>query len=123
MWWLRLGIAIVHIRPGHPEQNGRHERMHLTQLEATRPAAKKFLQQQARLDEFRDCYNNERPHQALGMKYPAELYQPSPQPYRGLDELEYPFHDHTITVTRCGCIYLGRRKINLGRVLLARTTE
>ena len=117
VWWLRLGIDIERIKPGHPEQNGRHERMHLTlKKEATKPAAQNFLQQQARFDEFIDCFNQERPHQALGMKYPAELYQPSPRPYRGLDELHYPFHDRTITVTQCGRICFGRRKINLSTV-------
>ena len=75
VWWLRLGIGIERIKPGNPQQNGRHERMHLTlKKEATRPAAKNFLQQQGKFDQFIQCYNHERPHQALGMKYPAELY-------------------------------------------------
>jgi putative transposase len=75
VWWLRLGIDIERIKPAHPQQNGRHERMHLTlKKEATRPAAGNLLQQQARFDEFIDEYNCERPHQALGMCYPAELY-------------------------------------------------
>ena len=114
VWWLRLGIRIERIKPGHPEQNGRHERMHLTlKKEATRPAAQNFLQQQAKFDDFIDCYNHERPHQALDMKYPAEVYRPSPRPYRGLDVLDYPFHDRTVTVTHCGRICLGKRKINL----------
>jgi len=117
MWWLRLGIAIERIKPGHPQQNGRHERMHLTlKKEAIKPAAKNFLQQQAKFDHFMDCYNQERPHQALNMRYPAELYSASPRPYRGLEELEYPFHDRTITVTRCGRICIGKRKVNLSRV-------
>ena len=117
VWWLRLGIRIERIKPGHPEQNGRHERMHLTlKKEATKPAAGNFLQQQAKFDEFISCYNDERPHQALGMRYPAELYQPSTRPYRGLTDLEYPFHDRTITVTQCGRICFGRQKIHLSTV-------
>ena len=117
VWWLRLGIHLERIKPGHPEQNGRHERMHLTlKKEATKPAAENFLQQQAKFDDFLDGYNNERPHQALDMKYPVELYRPSPRPYRGLSELEYPFHDRTITVTHCGRICFGRRRINLSTV-------
>jgi putative transposase len=117
VWWLRLGIHIERIQPGHPQQNGRHERMHLTlKKEATKPAAQNFLQQQAKFDAFIDCYNHERPHQALDMQYPAELYLPSPRPYRGLSELHYPFHDRTITVTQCGRICFGRRKINLSTV-------
>ena len=74
------------------------------------------LWQQAKFDDFIDCYNHERPHQALDMKYPAELYLPSPRPYRGLSELHYPFHDQTITVTQCRRICFGRRKINLSTV-------
>jgi putative transposase len=93
------------------------ERMHLTlKKEATKPAAKNFLQQQAKFDDFIECYNRERPHQAINMQYPAELYEPSPRPYRGLTELEYPFHDRTIMVTRCGRICFGRQKINLTTV-------
>jgi putative transposase len=119
VWWLRLGIRIERIRPGHPEQNGRHERMHLTlKKEATKPAAQNLLQQQARFDDFIDCYNEQRPHQALEMHYPAEIYNPSKHPYSGLDELRYPFHDQTLTVTQCGRICLPRRrKINLSTVL------
>jgi putative transposase len=117
VWWLRLGIQIERIKPGHPQQNGRHERMHLTlKKEATKPAAKNLLQQQARFDRFIHCYNYERPHQALEMQYPAELYVFSSRPYHGLEELQYPFHDRTITVTRCGRICFGRRKINLSNV-------
>ena len=117
VWWLRLGIRIERIKPGHPQQNGRHERMHLTlKKEATKPAAQNFLQQQAKFDDFVSCYNQERPHQALGMKYPAELYSSSPRKYRGLTELNYPFHDRTITVTRCGRICMDCRKINFSSV-------
>ena len=75
VWWLRLGIAIERIKPGCPQQNGRHERMHLTlKKEATKPAALNLLQQQERFDAFIDGFNHERPHQALQMRYPAELY-------------------------------------------------
>jgi putative transposase len=117
VWWLRLGIQIERIKPGHPQQNGRHERMHLTlKKEATKPAAANVLQQQARFDTFIEQYNQERPHQALAMKVPADLYQPSPRPYRGLAELTYPFHDQTIAVTRCGRICFKGRKVNLSHV-------
>jgi putative transposase len=117
VWWLRLGIGIERIKPGNPQQNGRHERMHLTlKKEATKPAANNLLQQQAKFDHFIEYYNEERPHQALEGRYPAQLYRPSPRPYTGLSDLEYPFHDRTITVTTCGRICLGRRKINLSQV-------
>ena len=117
VWWLRLGIEIERIKPGNPQQNGRHERMHLTlKLETTKPAAGNFLQQQAKFDDFLDCYNNERPHQALDMCCPAERYAPSTRPYTGLPDLDYPFHDKTVTVTTCERICFNRRKINLSTV-------
>lgn len=117
VWWLRLGIDIERIKPGCPQQNGRHERMHLTlKLETTKPAGKNFLQQQAKFDDFIDSYNIDRPHQAIGMRSPAELYQRSARLYRGLPELDYPLHDKTITVTTCGRICYKQRKINLSTV-------
>ena len=91
--------------------------MHLTlKLEATKPAGKNFLQQQAKFDDFIESYNVERPHQAIGMRPPAELYRPSNRPYRGLPELDYPLHDKTVIVTTCGRICFNRRKINLSTV-------
>ena len=117
VWWLRLGIGIERIQPGHPQQNGRHERMHLTlKKEATKPTAPNFLQQQARFDDFMEVFNGQRPHEALDMKCPAEVYQPSPRPYTGLSDIDYPLHDKTIVVTRCGRICLGNKKINFSQV-------
>jgi putative transposase len=117
VWWLRLGIHIERIAPGHPQQNGRHERMHLTlKKEATKPAAANVLQQQARFDTFVDRYNHDRPHQALAMKVPADFYARSPRVYRGLEDLTYPFHDQTITVTHCGRICFKGQKVNLSQV-------
>jgi transposase InsO family protein len=118
VWWLRLGIFIERIKPGHPQQNGRHERMHLTlKKEATRPPGLNALQQQARFDAFVRQFNAERPHEALAMKCPAEFYTASSRPYDGLPELEYPFHDRDILVTACGRICLHRKKINISTVL------
>ncbi|MEZ5489187.1 MAG: IS481 family transposase [Gammaproteobacteria bacterium] len=117
VWWLRLGINIERIKPGNPQQNGRHERMHLTlKKEATKPASYNFLQQQSRFDEFREGYNHDRPHQALNGLYPAEVYTASAREYFRPDVPEYPFHDRTILVTKCGRICVGRRKINFSVV-------
>ncbi len=117
VWWLRLGIQIQRIKPAHPQQNGRHERMHLTlKQEATKPASFNFLQQQERFDRFVGVYNHERPHQALQGAYPGELYSPSARLYQPPADPDYPFHDRTVRVTRCGRICLGRRKINLSNV-------
>jgi len=118
VWWLRLGISIERIKPGHPQQNGRHERMHLTlKKEATRPPGLNSLQQQARFDAFVREFNAERPHEALAMRCPAEFYTASPRPYDGLPELQYPWHDRDILVTACGRICMHRKKINISTVL------
>ena len=118
VWWLRLGIAIERIKPGHPQQNGRHERMHLTlKKEATRPPGSNIMQQQGRFDAFVQEFNTERPHEALGMKYPAELYTASPRRYDGLPELSYPFHDRDVLVTACGRLCLHGKKINISTAL------
>jgi len=118
VWWLRLGIDIERIRPGCPQQNGRHERMHLTlKKEATRPPGMNILQQQARFDEFVSEFNTERPHEALGMKMPGEVYTPSMRAYNGLPEIAYPFHDKDILVTQCGRICMHRKKINISVVM------
>lgn len=118
VWWLRLGIAIERIKPGHPQQNGRHERMHLTlKNEAARPAAMNAIQQQEKFDAFVHEFNTERPHEALAMQTPAERYSPSLRPYQGLPPLEYPFHDRDLMVTACGRICLHKKKINLSTVL------
>jgi len=118
VWWLRLGVGIERIKPGHPQQNGRHERMHLTlKKEATRPAGMNSLQQQGRFDAFVSEFNNERPHEALAMKTPGETYSPSPRPYLGLPELTYPLHDRDALVTSCGRICMHRKKISISYTL------
>ena len=92
--------------------------MHRTlKKETTKPAKFNHLQQQERFDEFIDYYNNKRPHQAINMKYPAEIYQPSVRQYNGLPEIDYPYHDRTVTVTHCGRICIKKRKINLSQAL------
>jgi len=118
VWWLRLGVAIERIKPGHPQQNGRHERMHLTlKKEATRPAGMNSLQQQAKFDDFVKEFNEERPHEALDMKRPADVYAPSTRPYEGLPDLAYPLHDRDVLVTACGRICMHRKRINVSTVL------
>lgn len=118
VWWLRLGIAIERIKPGHPQQNGRHERMHLTlKREATRPPGMNMLQQQARFDAFITEFNEERPHEALAMNCPAERYSPSSRVYQGLPNVEYPLHDRDVLVTACGRICMHRKRVNISTVL------
>ena len=92
--------------------------MHLTlKKKATRPPGCNSLQQQDRFDAFVQEFNAERPHEALGMKCPAELYLPSPHRYNGLPDLTYPFHDRDLLVTACGRLCLHRKRINVSTVL------
>jgi len=92
VWWVHLGILPERIEPGEPQQNGRHERMHLTlELEATTPARRSFAAQQRVFDEWRRVFNHERPHEALDMRTPGDLYVPSRRSMPSvLPEVEYP---------------------------------
>jgi len=82
VWWIRLGIVPERIRPGKPQDNGRHERMHRTLKEYTAaPPRGNLREQQRAFDMFVHEYNFERPHQALGQRPPAEFYEPSPRPF------------------------------------------
>jgi transposase InsO family protein len=110
-YWLRLGIKLERTRPSHPEDNGQHERMHRTlKRETTRPARANLLQQQERFDAFVEEFNHERPHEALAMKRPAEVYADSPRAHPVvLPELPYATHDDVLKVNRNGFIRLCRR--------------
>jgi transposase InsO family protein len=92
VWWIKLGIVPERIAAGHPEQNGRHERMHRTlKQEAAQPPAANRRQQQQALDHFRQQYNEVRPHEALEMRTPASVYQRSGRPFPvRVPEPEYP---------------------------------
>jgi transposase InsO family protein len=82
VWWMKLGIRPERIQPAHPEQNGRHERMHLTlQQETMSPMAANRRAQQRRFDEFRREFNQHRPHEALAMRTPQSCYTSSPRLY------------------------------------------
>jgi transposase InsO family protein len=90
VWWIKLGIRPERIRPGNPQENGRHERMHLTLLEAIRPPAINLRAQQGCFQAFQQEFNTERPHEALGQQTPASVYQPSLRPYPArLPKVEY----------------------------------
>jgi transposase InsO family protein len=119
-WWLRLGVRHERTQPAHPEQNGQHERMHRTlKAETARPARANLMQQQERFDEFREEFNGIRPHDALDLKRPADLYRVSdrqlPDP---LPDLNYPLHDDVLVVKSTGHIRLPRgRQVFLAHAL------
>jgi transposase InsO family protein len=119
VFWIRLGIALERIRPGHPEENGAHERMHRTlKRDTARPAQANLLRQQERFDVFRHEFNQDRPHEALGMRPPAALYAPSTRRYPDrLPELDYPTHDDVVFANRNGAIRMGRRNVYLSMAL------
>jgi len=124
VYWLRLDIILERTRPASPQDNGRHERMHRTlKAETTRPARTNLLQQQERFDEFVDEFNTQRPHEALEMKTPTDVYSPSTRRHpTKLEDLEYPTHDDVLRVSPIGLVHLaGRRQVYLARALAGQT--
>lgn len=103
VWWMRLGIEPERIRPGHPEENGRLERLHKTlKAETAKPPEHSLRQQQQSFNRFREEYNYERPHEALGQKPPGEFYTPSNRSYPGRLP-KSPDYDHTFHVRKVKC--------------------
>jgi transposase InsO family protein len=109
VWWVKLGIRLERIEPGKPQQNGRHERMHRTlKAETVKPPAANLLQQQRRFDDFQHEYNQERPHEALDGRPPADLYVPSARAFpEKLPTVEYPGHFEVRMVRHNGTIKWG----------------
>jgi transposase InsO family protein len=109
VWWIQLGIRPERILPGHPEQNGRHERMHRTlKAETAKPPASTFAAQQRRFNDFIQEYNFERPHEALGQLPPSTLYVPSSRQFT--NELADPVYERHIETRRAypnGVISVG----------------
>lgn len=117
-WWVKLGIAIERTDPASPEQNGRHERMHLTlKIETALPPQATFRKQAIALERFRHVFNHQRPHEGIGMKTPASVYVPSsrrlPEP---LPQLQYPFAD-LLRVDPAGSVRWANRKYFISSAL------
>jgi putative transposase len=121
VWFLRLGISLERIKPGKPQENGRHERMHRTlKLEGINPVEENIFKQQEKFDLFRKEFNEVRPHQALNMKTPSELYSPSSHQYMKLEDLEYPSFELVRRVGSDGRISFDgtgktRRRLQIGQ--------
>jgi transposase InsO family protein len=105
VWFVKLGIRPERIEKGHPEQNGRHERMHRTlKGEAISPPRKNMAEQQRAFERFQRVYNNDRPHEALGQKAPMTIYRRSAREYPPrLSEIEYPQSYSLRQVKENGC--------------------
>jgi len=87
-WWVALGIDLERGRPGHPQDNGAHERLH---VDISREIEALGQSDQATFDLWRQSFNYERPHEALGMRCPGEVYRHSERRYQGTPEdLDYP---------------------------------
>jgi transposase InsO family protein len=119
LWWLKLGIRHVLSRPGCPQDNPRHERMHRRmKAETTRPPAADLAQQQLLLDAFATELNSVRPHQGIGMQTPSQLYQRSARALPSvLPEPEYPGHYERRIVANDGTMYFRGQRIFLSEVL------
>jgi len=120
VWLLKLGVRPELTEPASPQQNGCHERMHRT-LKActTRPPSAHLRAQQRRFDEFRREFNEDRPHESLGMKRPAELYRPSPRAFPDkLPPVEYPGHYEVRRVSANGGVRWKRGWLNVSHPLI-----
>jgi len=119
IWWLRLGIRLERSRPGCPQDNGRHERMHRTlQAETAEPPRAHLAAQQRAFDEFRRQYNEERPHEGLGGRSPAQVYEPSPRDFpERLVEIEYPPAWETRQVRPSGQIKWKGQSVHVNQAL------
>lgn len=119
VWLLKLGVRLERSRPGKPQDNGAHERMHRTlKAGACRPARGTFSAQQRALNEFRLIYNEERPHHALGMQTPSSLYTASARIYPDhAPEPVYPPHFETRRITKIGVFTWHRLQIFVTQAL------
>ena len=125
VWLLRMGIRLERITPGKPQQNGRHERFHLTlALETASPPKASARAQQRAFDLFRREYNEERPHEALGQKPPARFYEPSSRRYPGARiQLDPSPISHVERVARDGSIPFARRRVFVSTAVYGENVE
>lgn len=121
VWWLRLGIQVEYIRPAHPQDNGAHEQMHrILKAETATPAAATAAAQHRRFQRWRQAYNEDRPHEALGLQVPAMFYRCSARPLpRQLPAWQFRRHDLVYRVNPDGRIHWQGRSRFIGRAFVA----
>lgn len=119
VWWTHLGIRVEFIKPASPQENGAHERMHGTfKAECTKPPSSNIVAQQQRMDRWRKEYNQDRPHEAIGMQRPAQKYHKSQRRFCGkIKSLHYPRPLKTVEVSSSGCIHRGVTTCFVGTAL------
>jgi transposase InsO family protein len=118
-WLIKLWVVPERIAPSHPEQNGRHERMHRTLKEAVcKPPRSCLAAQQRAFDSFRAEYNEERPHETLGMKTPASFYEPSRRQFpTKIPTVEYDSWLEVRGILPNGCIKWKGEEIYISQAL------
>ena len=117
-WWVSVGIRLVRSRPGHPQDNGAHERMHLdVRFDVEDSSAETAQLQQVQCDPWRHEFNHVRPHEGLGQRVPADIYRPSPRRYHGPARVLYPPHCERRTVSKEGHINYRGQQLFVGRGL------
>ncbi len=118
VWLIRLGIKISHGRPYHPQTQGKDERLHRTLDDEllSHVSISDLHECQQVFNTWRDSYNYERPHEALGLQPPAVRYHPSPREFPDkLPVIVYPGFDIIRKVDDSGKIYLKNRKFRVGK--------
>lgn len=115
VWWIAQGIRVEFTRPGCPQDNGSHERMHRDlKAEATDPPSANLRSQRRRFERWVSERNHERPHEALGQRVPAELYHKSKRRLNDCDKLRYPKAHEVKTVSDSGHFNYDGRSYHLG---------
>jgi len=119
IWWIKLGIFPERIKPGRPQQNGKHERMHRTLKDSvSKPPGSSIKAMQGRFDLFKNEYNNDRPHESLNQLTPAECYQPSQRQLpKKLPDLIYPSYFEVLRVRPSGVFYWKSGQVYVSQLL------
>lgn len=122
VWWISLGINVEFTRPGHPQDNGQHERMHRTmKKECCQPASANRAAQQRRFERWRNQFNYERPHEGIGFRFPADDYQANARRYDPSDRVDlYKGNEETLSVSETGTVSWEGKSWGVGEAFAGR---